>query len=88
MEGYCPNCGEVLPDGAEACPGCGSCEDTGWSDRARYESIGVDYDPDDFDHKEFVEDEFGSQQATWNGRRVILAAIAFILASLFLFSYF
>ncbi|MDA7511555.1 zinc ribbon domain-containing protein [bacterium] len=88
MEGYCPNCGEVLPDGSEACPGCGSCEDTGWSDRARYESIGVDYDPDDFDYKEFAEDEFGSQPTNWNGRRVILTVIAFILASLFLFSYF
>ena len=88
MEGYCPNCGEALPDEADACPGCGSCEDTGWSDRARYESIGVDYDPDDFDYKGFVEDEFGSQRATWNGRRLILAVIAFILASLFLFAYF
>ena len=88
MEGRCPNCGETLADGANACPGCGSCEDTGWSDQARYESIGVEYDPDEFDYKAFVEDEFGAQKGAWDGRRIILAVIAFVLAGLFLFSYF
>ena len=53
----CPNCGALVPDHARACPECGADEETGWSDRARAQQLGV---PDDeFDHDEFVREEFG-----------------------------
>ncbi len=31
----CPICGEVVPAKAKACPNCGSCDKTGWSEAAR-----------------------------------------------------
>ncbi|MCX8109618.1 MAG: zinc-ribbon domain-containing protein [Verrucomicrobiae bacterium] len=52
----CPNCGADVPDGAKACPECGSDESTGWSEQARYDSVGL---PDDqFDYEDFVRREF------------------------------
>jgi hypothetical protein len=55
---YCPNCGEAVPDGARACPACGSCEETGWSLSAQREQLGI---PDEsFDYDNFVRDEFGA----------------------------
>ncbi|NJK63905.1 MAG: hypothetical protein HC921_15570 [Synechococcaceae cyanobacterium SM2_3_1] len=32
----CPNCGANVPVKAKACPECGSDEETGWSEAARY----------------------------------------------------
>jgi uncharacterized OB-fold protein len=32
----CPNCGADVPIMAKACPECGSDEDTGWSEEAKY----------------------------------------------------
>jgi predicted nucleic acid-binding Zn ribbon protein len=56
----CPVCGEAVPDGASACPGCGADERTGWSDEARYEQLGL---PDaEFDYDEFVEREFHGKE--------------------------
>lgn len=84
MEGYCPNCDAEVPEGAVACPECGACEETGWSERARYDAIGVDYDEGEFDYDEFVKDEFGSERGFWTGRRVWVAIIAGLLVLLFL----
>ena len=48
----CPVCGAEVPDGAAACPECGSDERTGWSETARYDGLGL---PDEaFDYDEFV----------------------------------
>jgi rRNA maturation protein Nop10 len=56
----CPHCGELLETNARACPACGSDEQTGWSARARFDSLGV---PDDeFSHEEFVRREFGGME--------------------------
>jgi hypothetical protein len=53
----CPNCGAEVPPRARACPECGADEQTGWSDQAQAERLGV---PDDeFDYDEFVKAEFG-----------------------------
>ena len=53
----CPNCGAEVPRNAKACPECGSDEQTGWSDRAQAQRLGL---PDDeFDYDEFVKEEFG-----------------------------
>lgn len=54
----CPNCGAEVPPKARVCPECGSDDQTGWSDAARTDGLGL---PDDeFDYDEFVKNEFGS----------------------------
>lgn len=36
----CPVCGEAVPRGARACPGCGADERSGWNeDAARYDGL-------------------------------------------------
>ena len=56
---FCPHCGAEVPPNARACPECGSDEQTGWSDRATADRLGL---PDeDFDYAEFVKEEFGGQ---------------------------
>ena len=56
----CPVCGEIVPDGAKACPECGSCEETGWSDAGRADSLGIP--SDDFDYDEYVKREFEGEK--------------------------
>jgi ribosomal protein L40E len=53
----CPNCGAEIPERAKACPECGSDEQTGWSEKARYDSL--DLPEDNFDYDEFTKREFG-----------------------------
>jgi len=56
----CPNCGAEVPSKARACPECGADEETGWSERARAQQLGI---PDDeFDYDEFVKEEFGAEK--------------------------
>jgi hypothetical protein len=55
----CPVCGADVPARARACPECGADEQTGWSDKARYDGLGI---PDDsFDYDKFVDEEFGGK---------------------------
>lgn len=56
----CPNCGAEVPPGAKACPECGSDEQTGWSDEARYNSL--DLPDENFNYDEFVKREFGEEK--------------------------
>ena len=35
----CPNCGEVVPGNAMACPECGADEQTGWSQDTAYDEL-------------------------------------------------
>ncbi|MBI3417780.1 MAG: zinc-ribbon domain-containing protein [Verrucomicrobia bacterium] len=53
----CPNCGADVPPRAKACAACGACEKTGWSDKARYDDLGIP--TDEFNYDEFVQNEFG-----------------------------
>ena len=56
----CPNCGVDVPSKAKACPGCGACEATGWSEEAGTGGLGL---PDDsFDYGEYVQKEFGERK--------------------------
>jgi hypothetical protein len=56
----CPECGAVVPPGAACCPECGADEQTGWSDRAQAQRLGI---PDDeFDYDAYVKEEFGQEQ--------------------------
>ncbi len=57
----CPSCGADVPPKARACPECGADEETGWSERAEAQRLGL---PDDeFDYDEFVKDEFGGKKS-------------------------
>jgi hypothetical protein len=60
----CPNCGADVPPGAKACPECGSCDKTGWSDQTTYD--GLDLPDQEFDYAQFVRREFeGKDQRGW-----------------------
>ena len=49
-------CGEDVPANAKACPECGACEKSGWSEELH--SSGIDLPDEDFDYEEFVAEEF------------------------------
>jgi hypothetical protein len=51
----CPNCGADVPPHARACPECGSCEETGWSEEAQSGRLGLP--EEDFDYSDFVKRE-------------------------------
>jgi predicted amidophosphoribosyltransferase len=79
----CPNCGAEIPSNAKACPECGADEDTGWSEDADRERLGL---PDEnFDYDDFVKREFHGEKVKPRGLRwfwwivavLVLAAIAF-----------
>jgi hypothetical protein len=53
----CPNCGAEIPRNARACPECGSCENTGWSESAA--ASGLDLPEENFDYDDYVKREFG-----------------------------
>jgi hypothetical protein len=56
----CPQCGTEVPPKALACPECGSDYETGWSEEADAQRLGL---PDDtFDYDEFVKEEFGEEK--------------------------
>lgn len=76
----CPVCGEDVPRGARACPGCGSDEATGWSDRAHGQSL--DLPDDEFDYNEFVEREFGNKPAR-RGKHWLWIGVAVLLLIIF-----
>lgn len=61
----CPNCGAEVPPDAKVCPECGSDEQTGWSEQARYDALDL---PDaGFDHADFVAREFGDKSPVPRG---------------------
>ena len=57
---YCPACGTEVPPHARACPSCGSDEQTGWSEHAQEDRLGIP--SEEFDYDEFVKEEFSVQQ--------------------------
>jgi uncharacterized membrane protein YvbJ len=80
----CPNCGAEVPPNAKACPECGSDENTGWSEQARYDSLDL---PDDkFNYDDFVEREFGWKKPVPRGQHwfwwiiAVLIVVALVLA--------
>lgn len=58
----CPNCGEMVPEKAKACPECGACEETGWSEDAKADALGIP--SEDFDYERFVKEEFEEKSPT------------------------
>lgn len=80
----CPNCGADVPQNARACPKCGACEETGWSEQAAASDLGL---PDeDFDYEEYVKREFAEKKAVPRGisRFWWVIAVAVVIAMLIL----
>ncbi len=74
----CPVCGDDVPRGAKACPGCGADERTGWNDAAtRYDGLNL---PDEA----FDEDATPDSRSPSNLFRNITIVVV-IVALLFLF---
>lgn len=75
----CPNCGEVVPPKAKACPECGSDEKTGWSDDARADQLGIP--TENFDYNEYIRREFEEEKQQGNRKTlwIITAAVLVLL---------
>ena len=84
----CPECGAEVPRNARACPVCGADEQTGWSERAQSQRLGL---PDDeFDYDEFVKEEFGGgarRQIRPRGISWLWWIVAVLLLAAFVFSF-
>ncbi|MFM1770378.1 MAG: hypothetical protein RJA22_2907 [Verrucomicrobiota bacterium] len=83
---HCPVCGSPVPPKARACPECGADDQTGWSERADAQRLGL---PDDeFDYNEFVREEFGQERPATRLKPKGLAwhwwATAIVLLAIFL----
>jgi len=82
----CPNCGADVPRKAKACPECGSCEQTGWSEQAETSQLGL---PDDsFDYDQFVEREFGEDKPIPRGLHWFWWLVGVILLAAFTLMWF
>ncbi len=92
MATLCPQCGALIEETASACPDCGSCKETGWSERAQYDSLGTDYDEEEFDYEKFVEEEFGAPKPAarfdLSRRGWIAIGLIFLFLSLLLANWF
>jgi len=82
----CPNCGADVPPNAKACPECGSCEETGWSDAASAPDL--DLPEEDFNYDEFTKREFGGQSPKPHGLRWLWWVIGIVLLAIFLWLFF
>ena len=79
----CPNCGAEVPDRAKACPECGADEQTGWSETAQAQRLGLP--EDDFNYDEFVKGEFGSKDGLPpRGIRWLWWVVALLLLAVFI----
>jgi hypothetical protein len=79
----CPVCSADLPPNAKACPECGACDKSGWSEDASGDGVGL---PDeDFDYDKFLAEEFGGG-AKKNGRERFwwIAAVFVLIAFVWL----
>jgi len=84
-EFQCPCCGEDVPAGAEACPHCGACRETGWNeDSTRLD--GLDLPDDEFDYDRFVQEELDPPRLKraglswfWWAASVVLLALLLLL---------
>jgi hypothetical protein len=83
----CPVCGADVPPNASACPACGADEETGWSEKARYDELGIPDDEENFNYNEFIKREFEGAgpkrrlQGLWT---IVAIAILLLFAVIFL----
>lgn len=83
---FCPNCGAELPPKARVCPECGSDEETGWSEEARYD--GLDLPDEDFDYEHFMKREYGRRKPNSTHLNWLWWAIAVLILLGFAFLFF
>jgi hypothetical protein len=76
-----------VPPGARACPECGADEDTGWSQGAYCDRLGIPDPDEEFDREEFVKNEFGPAEKP-SRIKVIWIITALVLAGLLLLMAF
>lgn len=80
----CPVCGEDVPRGSLACPGCGADHNSGWRVDADLHD-GLDLPDAEFDYDEYVEREFGGRikpagiKTIWWITAMVLLAVALAL---------
>lgn len=80
----CPQCGAVVSENAKVCSECGSCEETGWSDKAQAERLGI---PDEsFNYEDYVKEEFGDE-SSGHKRSYLWPIIAVVLLILFFLGF-
>jgi predicted nucleic acid-binding Zn ribbon protein len=82
----CPVCGTGVPERARACPECGADEKTGWSEKARYDALGIP-DDDSFDYEDFINREFEGKKPR-RRNAWLWAAAALLLLSVFALAFF
>lgn len=76
-----------MPPKARACPECGADEETGWSERAEAQRLGL---PDDeFDYDEFAKEEFGGAKREVRPRGIglmwwMVAIVLLVVTALYL----
>ena len=78
----CPNCGADVPPRSRACPECGACEETGWSERAQGQRL--DLPDEEFDYDEFVGREFGGRPLQRRGPQGLWWVVACLVLLAFL----
>jgi hypothetical protein len=71
-------CGEDVPPKALACPECGACHNSGWKEDADIYD-GLDLPDDEFDHDEFVKQEFGGRANPAAGNAIWLVTALVLL---------
>jgi hypothetical protein len=72
----CPVCGEPVPRGAKACPGCGADERSGWDeDATRYDDL-------DLPDSAFADDDASAPRRARGDRRLWIVVVAVMLAIL------
>jgi hypothetical protein len=81
----CPHCGEEIPPRAKACPQCGSDEETGWSEEARSDGLGLP--EENFNYDEFVQREFGDKSPKPRGLNWFWWLVALLLLVAFVLVY-
>ncbi len=78
----CLNCGAEVPLKARACPECGACENTGWSEDSEYES--TRFVEDEFQYNDFIEREFDKGGVPRGKRLNLIFRVVSVLLILFL----
>ncbi|MDB6151898.1 MAG: hypothetical protein JWL90_351 [Chthoniobacteraceae bacterium] len=73
----CPVCGEQLLASAKACPSCGACERSGWSQDADYDGLDL---PDEDDHRYLIGEFGGRPKKTFREHLWWIIAVLLLLA--------
>lgn len=81
----CPNCGEEVPAGAKACPGCGSDETTGWSHDTIYDGADIP-DAEEMDYDKILENE-GLARPKHRKEKIGVILVIIVLIVAFLLAY-